>query len=96
MMNKGKKIKQDNSNEEKKESNSVNARSEVNTVHANKVVNELGGRKSRDTKDEFNKEDIRFIVEQGEKDNKSAYESLKKVGYIISFGTDIFSEEVVQ
>lgn len=90
MMNKGKKIKQDNLNEE------INARSEVKTVQTNKAVNELGGRKGKDNKDEFSKEDIRFIVEQGKKDNKSAYDSLKKASYIISFESDIFSKEVVE
>ncbi len=39
--------------------------------------------------------DIRIIVEQGKKDDKSAYESLKEAGYIISFKDDVFSMEVV-
>lgn len=39
--------------------------------------------------------DIRNVVEQGKKDNKSAYEALKESGYIISFEDDIFSMEVV-
>ena len=39
--------------------------------------------------------DIRTIVEQGKKDNKSAYEAIKESGYIISFEDDIFSKEVV-
>ena len=95
MMNKGKKIKEDNLNEEKKKSSSLNDRSEAKTAQANKVVNELGGRKGKDSKDEFSKEDIRFIVEQGEKDNKNSYDSLKEIGYIISFDNDIFSEEMM-
>ena len=96
IMNKGKKIKEDNLNEEKKKSSSLNDRSEAKTAQANKVVNELGGRKGKDSKDEFSKEDIRFIVEQGEKDNKNSYESLKEIGYIISFESDIFSKEVLE
>jgi Holliday junction resolvasome RuvABC DNA-binding subunit len=39
--------------------------------------------------------DIRTVVEQGKKDNKSAYEAIKESGYIISFEDDIFSKEVV-
>ncbi len=39
--------------------------------------------------------DIRIVVEQGKKDDKSAYESLKEAGYIISFKGDVFSMEVV-
>jgi NACalpha-BTF3-like transcription factor len=42
-----------------------------------------------------NSSDIRTIVEQGKKDNKSAYEAIKESGYIISFEDDIFSKEVV-
>lgn len=96
MMNKGKKIKQDNLNEEKKNSSSVNARSEVKTVQPNKVERKAEGRKEKDNQVDLNSEDIRFIVEQGKNDNKSAYESLKKVGYIISFESDIFSKEVLE
>jgi len=39
--------------------------------------------------------DIRTIVAQGKKDNKSAYEAIKESGYIISYEDDIFSKEVV-
>lgn len=96
MLNKGKKIKQDNLNEEKKKSSSVNARSEVKTAQANKVERKVEERKEKDNQVDLNSEDIRFIVEQGKNDNKSAYESLKKVGYIISFESDIFSKEVLE
>lgn len=52
-------------------------------------------KKSKGNKGEFDKEDIRFVVEEGQNNNKGAYESLKKAGYIISFDNDIFSKEVV-
>lgn len=96
MMNKGKKIKQDNLNEENKKSRRANLGSEVKSVKDNKVVMKAEVRKEKDNQEDLNKEDIRFIVEQGKDGNKSAYESLKKAGYIISFESDIFSKEVVQ
>ena len=42
-----------------------------------------------------NSSDIRTIVEQGKKDNKSAYEAIKESGYIVSFEDDIFSKGVI-
>ena len=39
--------------------------------------------------------DIRTIVEQGKKDNKSAYEAIKESGYIVSFKDDIFAKGVI-
>ncbi|HBX49101.1 MAG TPA: AAA family ATPase [Clostridiaceae bacterium] len=39
--------------------------------------------------------DIRTVVEEGKKDNKSAYEAIKESGYIISFEDDIFAKEVI-
>ncbi len=93
MINKGKKQQQDNVNEDRKKAVRTNIRSKVKPLQDDKVVNESGG--SKDNKDEFNKEDIRFVVEQGKGNNKSTYESLKESGYIISFDNDIFSKEVV-
>ncbi len=95
MLNRGKKIKQDSLNQEKKKSSRVNLESEAISVKNNKVIRKAEGKKEEDNQGDLNSEDIRFIVEQGKKDNKSAYESLKKAGYIISFESDIFSKEVV-
>ena len=39
--------------------------------------------------------DIRTVVEEGKKDNKSAYEAIKESGYIVSFEDDIFAKEVI-
>jgi hypothetical protein len=39
--------------------------------------------------------DIRSIVEQGKKDNKSAYEAIKESGHIVSFEDDIFAKGVI-
>ena len=93
MINKGKKEQQDNVNEDSKKRVRTNIRSKVKPLQDDKVVNESGGIK--DNKDEFDKDDIRFVVEQGKGNNKSPYESLKESGYIISFNDDIFSKEVV-
>jgi len=58
--------------------------------------NEMRNTKERKEKQSMeNPFDIRIIVEQGKKDDKSAYESLKEAGYIISFKDDVFSMEVV-
>ena len=58
-----------------------------------KGIRKVKGRKEKQST--ANLLDIRNVVEQGKKDNKSAYESLKEAGYIISFKDDIFSREVV-
>jgi len=58
-----------------------------------KGVSKVKGREGNRTVTNFS--DIRSIIEQGKKDNKSAYEALKESGYIISFEDDIFSREVV-
>ena len=39
--------------------------------------------------------DIRTVIEQGKKDNKSAYEAIKESGYIVSFKDDIFAKGVI-
>ena len=93
MINKGKKQQQDNVNKDRKKPVRTNLISEIRPLQDDKAVNQSGGRK--DSKDEFSKEDIRFVVKQGKGDNKSPYESLKESGYIISFDDDIFSKEVV-
>jgi hypothetical protein len=58
-----------------------------------KGIRKVKGRKEKQST--ANPLDIRTVVEQGKKDNKSAYEVLKESGYIISFKDDIFSMEVV-
>ena len=58
-----------------------------------KGIRKVKGRKEKQST--ANPLDIRTVVEQGKKDNKSAYEALKESGYIISFKDDIFSMEVV-
>ena len=58
-----------------------------------KGIRKVKGRKEKQST--ANLLDIRTVVEQGKKDNKSAYEALKESGYIISFEDDIFSREVV-
>lgn len=93
MINKGKGQQQDNVNEDRKKPVRINLISEVKPLQEDKVVNESVGRKNN--KDEFDKEDIRFVVEQGKGNNKSPYESLKGSGYILSFDNDIFSKEVM-
>ncbi len=39
--------------------------------------------------------DIRAVIEQGKKDNKSAYEAIKESGHIVSFEDDIFAKGVI-
>jgi hypothetical protein len=58
-----------------------------------KGIRKVKGRKEKQST--ANLLDIRTVVEQGKKDNKSAYEVLKESGYIISFKDDIFSMGVV-
>jgi hypothetical protein len=58
-----------------------------------KGIRKVKGRKEKQST--ANLLDIRTVVEQGKKDNKSAYEVLKESGYIISFKDDIFFREVV-
>jgi NACalpha-BTF3-like transcription factor len=58
-----------------------------------KGIRKVKGRKEKQST--ANPLDIRTVVEQGKKDNKSAYKSLKEAEYIISFEDDIFSMELV-
>lgn len=46
---------------------------------------------SGEGKVKYDASDIRYIVEQGKKYNKSAYESLLEKGYIKTFQNDVFS-----
>lgn len=48
-------------------------------------------RKVNEEKQEMTPLDIRYIVQQGEKDNRSAYKILKESRYIKDFNNDIFS-----
>lgn len=66
------------------------------TINKEAVINKKQSkRKVKETREQINPHDIRYIVQQGEKDNKSAYEVLKEKGYIKDFKDDIFTGGVI-
>lgn len=52
---------------------------------------EIIEKKEKRTKGEYTVDDLRFIVDKGKQENKSAFETLMEAGYIKTFENDIFT-----
>lgn len=72
-----------------------NKEQDKQNVSAVEKENKSRTKKVKNKKELINPQDIRYIVDKGKNDGKSAYEALKESGYIISFDKDIFNGVVV-